>query len=168
MIFLGNRQPPSSGSRAITQSDRHWMEHAIALAGNAEMEGEVPVGAVVIRDGEIVGEGWNRTITHSDPAAHAEIIALRQAGKNIANYRLVDCALYVTLEPCCMCAGAMIHARLERVVFGAPDPKTGAAGGRFQVLSDPRHNHQPEVSGGCLADDCSEQLKRFFKRKRES
>ena len=168
MIFLGNRQPPSSGSRAIRQSDRHWMEHAIALARKAEMEGEVPVGAVVIRDGEIVGEGWNRTITLSDPAAHAEIIALRQAGKNVGNYRLVECTLYVTLEPCCMCAGAMIHARLERVVFGAPDPKTGAAGGRFQVLSDPRHNHRPAVSSGCLADDCSEQLKRFFRRKRES
>jgi tRNA(adenine34) deaminase len=144
------------------------MEHAISLARQAEMEGEVPVGAVIIRDDEIVGEGWNRTIGLSDPAAHAEIIALREAGKNIGNYRLVECTLYVTLEPCCMCAGAMIHARLERVVFGAVDPKTGAAGSRFQVLCDPGHNHRPAVSGACLADDCSEQLRRFFKRKRQS
>ena len=154
--------------RNPTQSDRRWMEHAISLANNAEMEGEVPVGAVVIRDGEIVGEGWNRTIALNDPSAHAEIIALREAGNNVANHRLVECTLFVTLEPCCMCAGAMIHARLERVVFGAPDPKTGAAGGRFQVLSDPRHNHQPTVSGGCLTDVCSEQLKRFFRSKRET
>jgi tRNA(adenine34) deaminase len=144
------------------------MEHAMSLAHQAEMEGEVPVGAVIIRDDEIVGEGWNRTIGLSDPAAHAEIIALREAGKNIGNYRLVECTLYVTLEPCCMCAGAMIHARLERVVFGAVDPKTGAAGSRFQVLCDPGHNHRPAVSGACLADDCSEQLRRFFKRKRQS
>jgi tRNA(adenine34) deaminase len=144
------------------------MEHAMSLAHLAEMEGEVPVGAVIIRDGEIVGEGWNRTIGLSDPAAHAEIIALREAGKNIGNYRLVECTLYVTLEPCCMCAGAMIHARLERVVFGAVDPKTGAAGSRFQVLCDPGHNHRPAVSGACLADDCSEQLRRFFRRKRQS
>jgi tRNA(adenine34) deaminase len=144
------------------------MEHAMSLARQAEMEGEVPVGAVIIRDDEIVGEGWNRTIGLSDPAAHAEIIALREAGKNIGNYRLVECTLYVTLEPCCMCAGAMIHARLERVVFGAVDPKTGAAGSRFQVLCDPGHNHRPAVSGACLADDCSEQLRRFFKRKRQS
>jgi tRNA(adenine34) deaminase len=143
------------------------MQYALSLAQKAETEGEVPVGAVVIRDGEIVGQGWNRTIALSDPTAHAEIIALRQAGKALDNYRLPGCTLYVTLEPCCMCAGAMIHARLERVVFGATDPKTGAAGGRFQVLSDDRHNHSLEVSGGCLADDCGEQLKRFFKKKRE-
>ena len=149
------------------QSDRRWMAHAMSLADKAEKEGEVPVGAVIIRDGEIVGEGWNRTIALSDPAAHAEIIALRQAGNTIGNYRLPECTLYVTLEPCCMCAGAMIHARLERVVFGALDPKTGAAGSRFQVLCDPAHNHLPAVSGGCLADDCGEQLKRFFRRKRE-
>ena len=155
-------------TRSLTQSDRKWMEHAISLAHRAEMEGEVPVGAVIIRDGEIVGEGWNRTIGLNDPAAHAEIIALREAGKNIGNYRLVDCTLYVTLEPCCMCAGAMIHARLEHVVFGAVDPKTGAAGSRFQVLCDPGHNHRPVVSGACLADECSEQLRRFFRRKRQS
>jgi tRNA(adenine34) deaminase len=143
------------------------MEYAMSLARRAEAEGEVPVGAVVVLDGDIAGEGWNRTISLSDPAAHAEIIALRQAGGRIGNYRLPGCTLYVTLEPCCMCAGAMIHARLDRVVFGAADPKTGAAGGRFQVLGDPGHNHEVVVSGGCLADECSEQLKRFFQRKRE-
>lgn len=143
------------------------MEHAMSLARRAEAEGEVPVGAVLVRDGELAGEGWNRTITLNDPAAHAEIIALRQAGERIGNYRLPGCTLYVTLEPCCMCAGAMIHARLDRVVFGAADPKTGAAGGRFQVLGDPGHNHSVSISGGCLADQCGEQLKRFFRRKRE-
>ncbi len=144
------------------------MERALALAARAEAEGEVPVGAVVVHRDEIVGEGWNRVITLSDPAAHAEILALRQAGERMGNYRLPECTLYVTLEPCCMCAGAMIHARLERVVFGAADPKTGAAGGHFQVLDDPRHNQRPLISGGCLGEACGEQLRRFFKAKRVS
>ena len=139
----------------------------MSLARRAEAEGEVPVGAVLVCDGELAGEGWNRTIGLNDPAAHAEIIALRQAGERIGNYRLPGCTLYVTLEPCCMCAGAMIHARVDRVVFGAADPKTGAAGGRFQLLGDPGHNHSVSISGGCLADECGEQLKRFFRRKRE-
>ncbi len=138
----------------------------MALATAAEADGEVPVGAVIVRDGEILGEGWNRTILENDPAAHAEIVALRNAGRRCENYRLPGCSLYVTLEPCCMCAGAIIHARLDRVIFGASDPKTGAAGGVFQLLSDPRHNQVPEVSGGCLATDCGEQLRRFFRRRR--
>lgn len=150
----------------ITTADRKWMEHAIFLARRAETEGEVPVGAVIVLAGEQVGEGWNRVITGNDPSAHAEIMALRQAGARLGNYRLPECTLYVTLEPCCMCAGAMIHARLERVVFGAADPKTGAAGSVFEVLSDPRHNHAPVVSGGCLGSECGDQLQRFFKRKR--
>ena len=143
------------------------MEHAMALAGRAEAEGEVPVGAVVIKDGKIAGEGWNRTIGLMDPSGHAEILALRQAGEQLNNYRLPECTLYVTLEPCCMCAGAMIHARLQRVVYGATDPKTGAAGSRFQLLGDPAHNHRVEISGGCLAQQCGEQLRHFFRRKRE-
>jgi len=147
-------------------ADLHWMEHAMMLAGRAEAEGEVPVGSVVVSDGELVGEGWNRTITLSDPAAHAEIMALRQAGERMGNYRLPGCTLYVTLEPCCMCAGAMIHARLERVVYGALDPKTGAAGSRFQVLCDPQHNHQLQVEGGCLGEVCGEQLRGFFRKRR--
>jgi tRNA(adenine34) deaminase len=142
------------------------MEHAISLAGTAEKEGEVPVGAIVVKDSVMLGEGWNQTISQNDPAAHAEIIALRQAGKRCGNYRLPGCTLYVTLEPCCMCAGAIIHARLERIVYGAADPKTGAAGGVFQLLTDPRHNQVPQVQRGCLAKDCSEQLKQFFRRRR--
>ncbi|MDH3923783.1 MAG: tRNA adenosine(34) deaminase TadA [Xanthomonadales bacterium] len=155
------------GAAAFTDMDRSWMERAVALAEVAEQEGEVPVGALVVKDGIVLGEGWNRTISLSDPAAHAEIMALREAGASTNNYRLPGCTLYVTLEPCCMCAGAMIHARLQRVVFGAADPKTGAAGGVFKLLSDPRHNQVPEVQGGCLAEQCSEQLKRFFRRRRE-
>lgn len=154
-------------ARDIRQEDRQWMKHAMALAAAAEKEGEVPVGAVVVRDGEILGEGWNRTILNSDPAAHAEIVALRDAGSRCGNYRLPGCTLYVTLEPCCMCAGAMIHARLDRVVFGAIDPKTGAAGGVFQLLTDPRHNQVPLVEGGCLSKECGEQLRQFFRRRRE-
>jgi tRNA(adenine34) deaminase len=154
-------------SANLTQADEEWIRHAMSLAERAEAEGEVPVGAVIVHDGKAIGEGWNRTITLSDPAAHAEMIALREAGRFMANYRLPGCTLYVTLEPCCMCAGAIIHARLDRVVYGAQDPKTGAAGGRFQVLCDPRHNHNPVVTSGCLADDCGLQLRRFFRRRRE-
>jgi len=151
---------------SITKADQHWMAHAIRLAKKAESEGEVPVGAVLVRGGEMVGAGWNRTITLSDPTAHAEILALREAGERLGNYRLPGCTLYVTLEPCCMCAGAMIHARLDRVVYGAADPKTGAAGGRFQVLGDPGHNHKIEISGACLALECGEQLRQFFRLRR--
>lgn len=147
-------------------ADAQWMARALELARRAEAAGEVPVGAVVVHEGRVVGAGWNRTIGLDDPTAHAEILALREAGRALANYRLPECTLYVTLEPCCMCAGAVIHARLERVVFGAPDPKTGAAGGRFDVLLDSRHNHRAEVTGGCLAEECGEQLKAFFRRRR--
>ena len=138
------------------------------LAGRAEAEGEVPVGAVLVKDGDIVGEGWNRTITLKDPSAHAEILALRDAGQRTGNYRLPGCVMYVTLEPCCMCTGAMIHARLERLVFGAPDPKTGAAGGRFDLLLNPDHNHRVRVAGSCLADQCGGLLQDFFRDRRES
>jgi len=133
------------------------MQHALMLASRAESEGEVPVGAVVVKGGDIVGEGWNRTIILNDPSAHAEILALRPG-----------CCMYVTLEPCCMCAGAMIHARLERLVFGAPDPKTGAAGGRFDLLLNPDHNHRVRVAGGCLAKECGDLLQNFFRGRRES
>jgi tRNA(adenine34) deaminase len=143
------------------------MQHALNLAQVAEKHGEVPVGAIVVSNGHVVGEGWNRTISTSDPAAHAEIIALRNAGNHLGNYRLPGCTLYVTLEPCCMCAGAIIHARLDRVVFGAADPKTGAAGGVFQLLTDSRHNQVPLVEGGCLGAECGEQLRQFFRRRRQ-
>lgn len=150
------------------QQDQAWMQEALQLARQAEAEGEVPVGAVVVHDGQVIGRGWNRNIGLADPSAHAEIIAMREAGQTVANHRLVDCSLYVTLEPCAMCAGAMIHARLDRVIFGASDPKTGAAGGKFDLLLDPAHNHAPAVEGGCLTGECADLLKIFFRRRRKS
>lgn len=151
----------------FTAEDKQWIRHAMDLAQRAESEGEVPVGAVVVCDGRIVGEGWNRTIGQNDPSAHAEILSLREAGQRLGNYRMPECSLYVTLEPCCMCAGAIIHARLQRVVYGAADPKTGAAGGRFDLLQNSAHNHRLEVTPACLGEECSEQLKKFFQRRRE-
>jgi tRNA(adenine34) deaminase len=150
------------------QQDQAWMRQALQLAKRAEAEGEVPIGAVVVHAGQVVGRGWNRNITLNDPAAHAEILALGEAGKTLGNHRLVNCSLYVTLEPCPMCAGAMIHARLGRVIYGASDPKTGAAGGKFDLLLDPAHNHAPAVEGGCLAGECSALLKTFFQARRKS
>jgi len=142
------------------------MMHAISLALRAQSEGEVPVGAVVVRDGEMIGEGWNRNITLNDPSAHAEILALRDAGQKLKNHRLPGCVLYVTLEPCSMCVGAMVHARLNRVVFGALDPKTGALGGAYSLPAAHSHNHVLEYQGGLMADDASELLKAFFRAKR--
>ena len=147
-------------------SDEQWMRHALKLAGRAESEGEVPVGAVVVKEGELLGEGWNQVIAQNDPSAHAEIRALQQAGLQLQNYRLPGCVLYVTLEPCCMCAGAIIHARCDRVVYGATDPKTGAAGSVFNLLQDARHNQIPALSGACLEAECGEMLKSFFRRRR--
>jgi len=142
------------------------MAEALDQANRAADAGEVPVGAIVVQHGQIVGRGWNRNIDTHDPSAHAEISAMREAGKTVGNHRLVDCTLYVTLEPCVMCAGAMIHARLKRVVYGATDPKTGAAGGRFNLLTDPAHNHVLEVQGGCRAEASSNLLKNFFRSRR--
>ena len=152
-----------------TQNDaaaETWIKEALKLAKRAADENEVPVGAVVVNDGQIVGRGWNRNIGMHDPSAHAEIMAMREAGSSLGNYRLNTCTLYVTLEPCMMCAGAMIHARLKRIVFGAHDPKTGAAGGKFDLLNNPAHNHTPHVMGGCLGDECSALLKDFFRQRR--
>ncbi len=142
------------------------MREALALAHRAREEGEVPVGAVVVLEGEVVGEGWNRPIGACDPSAHAEILALRRAARRVGNYRLPGAALYVTLEPCVMCAGAIVQARLARVVFGAADPKSGAAGSVFTVLGSERLNHRVEVQGGCLAVDCAEVLQGFFQARR--
>lgn len=150
----------------FSERDRDWMRHALALARRAEAEGEVPVGAVVVRGDELVGEGWNRNIKLSDPTAHAEIIALRDAGQRLNNYRLPDCVMYVTLEPCAMCVSAAIHARLERLVFGAADPKTGALGGAYSLPGAHRHNHDLECSGGLLEEDASEVLRTFFRKRR--
>ena len=151
---------------SFTQVDMSCMAEALLLAQHAADEGEVPIGAVVAVDGEIIGRGWNQNIGLHDPSAHAEIMAMRDAGKSLGNHRLPGCTLYVTLEPCPMCAGAMIHARLARVVFGASDPKTGAAGGRFDLLNDPAHNHAVTVDGGCCAEDSSAMLKKFFRQRR--
>ena len=142
------------------------MMHAISLALRAQSEGEVPVGAVVVRDGEMIGEGWNRNIILNDPSAHAEIVAMRDAGQKLKNHRLPGCVLYVTLEPCAMCVGAMVHARLDRVVFGALDPKTGALGGAYSLPAAHTHNHVMEYQGGLMADDASELLRAFFRAKR--
>ena len=147
-------------------NDEKWMRHAMALALRAEAMGEVPVGAVLVRGDEVVAEGWNVSITHHDPAAHAEIMALREAGARLGNYRLLETTLYVTLEPCLMCVGAMIHARIGRLVYGASDLKTGAVHSVFPLLGDPRHNHQIPVTAGVLAEECSLQLSRFFQKRR--
>jgi len=152
--------------RKENNSDRNWMAQALELALKARDADEVPVGAVVVRDGEVIGRGWNRNIGLNDPSAHAEIMALREAGRSTGNHRLVDGTLFVTLEPCCMCAGAIIHARLARVVYGAGDPKTGAAGGMFDLLLNPAHNHAPVVESGCMAAESSALLKEFFRNKR--
>lgn len=148
------------------RSDEIWMRHALMLAGRAEAEGEVPVGAVLVLNGAIIGEGWNRSIGHHDPTAHAEIMALRQGGRQAGNYRLLKATLYVTLEPCVMCAGAMIHARIGRLVFGARDEKTGAAGSLMDVLGHPGMNHRIELTGDVLAQACATQLSDFFRRRR--
>ncbi len=151
-----------------TATDQHWIRHALALAERAEREhDEIPVGAVLVSaDGEVLGEGWNRNITDNDPTAHAEIVALRAAGRRAGNHRLLGSTLYVTLEPCAMCAMALVHARVARVVFAAADPKTGAAGSVFDLLADPRHNHRVAVHGGVLADEAGRRLSNYFRGKR--
>lgn len=146
--------------------DELHMRRAMALAACAEAEGEVPVGAVLVADGRVLAEGWNRSITLSDPSAHAEMIALRAGGQVLGNYRLPGTTLYVTLEPCAMCAGAMIHARVARLVYGADDPKTGAVGSVFDLLRGPKLNHRIEVAAGVLARECGEQLQNFFRARR--
>ena len=142
------------------------MRHALALARRAGEEGEVPVGAVVVYDGDIVGEGWNRSIALNDPTAHAEILALRDAGNHLKNYRLPACKMYVTLEPCAMCVSAVIHARLYQLVYGAPDPKTGALGGAYCLPGLGSHNHEFEHLGGLLADESADMLRAFFRDRR--
>ena len=142
------------------------MEEALRAAQRALDAGEVPVGAVVVCDGKIVGRGWNRNLTDSDPTAHAEIIALREAGAAVGNHRLGDCELFATIEPCAMCAGALVHARLKRLVYGADDPKAGAVHSVMQVLNHPGLNHRMDVRGGVLAGKCAELLQAFFRGRR--
>ena len=149
-------------------NDIDFMQQAIALAMQAASHQEVPVGAVVVKDGVIIGRGSNAPIGTHDPSAHAEILALRDAAKNIGNYRLVDCTLFVTLEPCAMCAGAIQHARIARLVYGAADPKTGACGSVVNLMDEPKLNHHTEVTSGVLAKDCGHMLSTFFKARRLS
>ena len=147
-------------------SDTYWMQHALKLAKQAEAAGEVPVGAVIVLNGELIAEGWNRPISSSDPTAHAEIIALRRAGEMQDNYRLLDTELYVTLEPCPMCVGAMLHARVKRVVYAATDPKTGALGGAYDLLNSVSHNHSFEVTKGVMEEQSRTMLQNFFRSRR--
>ena len=151
---------------APTPDDLTYMQHAVELAARAEAAGEVPVGALVVLDGVVLGEGWNQPIGSHDPSAHAEIVALRAACARRGNYRLTGATLYVTLEPCPMCAGAIVHARIARVVYGATDPLAGSAGSVFNLLGSSKLNHRATVQGGVLAKQCSQQLKNFFQVRR--
>ena len=152
----------------FSDTDRAWMEHALTLAQRARDEGEVPVGAVVVDESGLLGEGWNRNISLHDPSAHAEIMALREAGRRRGNHRLPGCTLYVTLEPCAMCVSAAIHARLDRVVFGATDPKTGALGGAYSLPDVHPHNHLLQRHGGLCNDAAAGMLRDFFRSRRGS
>ena len=144
-----------------------WMREALSLAEQAEQQGEIPVGAILVKDNKIIGKGWNQSITLNDPSAHAEMLAIREAGKAVNNYRLIDTTLYVTLEPCPMCAGLLVHSRIDTLVFGARDGKTGAAGSVMDILNDPRLNHQVNVVSDVLANECGDKLSQFFKRRRK-
>ncbi|HKE45223.1 MAG TPA: tRNA adenosine(34) deaminase TadA [Steroidobacteraceae bacterium] len=149
-------------------SDRDFMARALELASRAQEEGEVPVGAVLVKDGRIVAEGWNRPIAGQDPTAHAEIEAIRAGARALNSYRLSGTTLYVTLEPCAMCAAAMVHARISRLVFGAWDPRVGAAGSAFNLVNAPALNHRIDAFGGVLADECGALLRGFFERRRDT
>ena len=155
-------------AKVRSEFDEKMMRYALELADKAEALGEIPVGAVLVDDARnIIGEGWNLSIVQSDPTAHAEIIALRNGAKNIQNYRLLNSTLYVTLEPCTMCAGAILHSRIKRLVFGASDYKTGAIESRFHFFDDYKMNHTLEITSGVLAEECSQKLSTFFQKRRE-
>ncbi len=147
-------------------NDQHFMQRAFELAQQAEQLDEIPVGAVLVYKGKIIGEGFNQSILRNDPSAHAEMLAIRQAGDHLKNYRLLDCTLYVTLEPCPMCAGLLVHSRIKRLVYASPDLKTGAAGSVFNLAATSQLNHQLIVDSGIMAEQCSELLSGFFKRRR--
>jgi tRNA(Arg) A34 adenosine deaminase TadA len=168
---VGEAQIPGTvaAGNAFSDADSAWMRRALELADHAERaDDEIPVGAVLVSAaGEVLAEGWNRNITECDPSAHAEIVAMRQAGLKLGNHRLLGSTLYVTLEPCAMCAMAMVHARVVRVVYAASDPKTGACGSVFDLLSDPRHNHRVLVQGGLMAAEAGQRLTGYFRKKRQ-
>ena len=155
-----------STTSEFSKEDEIFMRRAMALAKMAESHNEIPVGAVVVCQGKIIGEGFNQSIMNNDPSAHAEMMAIRDAGKKIQNYRLLDCTLYVTLEPCPMCAGLLVHSRINQLIFASKDLKTGAAGSAFNLVNHEKHNHQLNVKEGLLAIECSAMLSAFFKRRR--
>jgi tRNA(adenine34) deaminase len=144
----------------------HWMQQALQLANRAQTQGEVPVGAILVHEDKIIGQGWNQVITQHDPTAHAEVMALRDAGQQLKNYRLLNTTLYVTLEPCAMCLGAIIHARVSHVIFGALDPKTGVLGGAVNIADLSHWNHPIKYTGGIMAAECGTLLKEFFRKRR--
>jgi tRNA(adenine34) deaminase len=152
---------------ADTEQDHYWMRRALALAEQGAAQGEVPVGAVLVLAGDVLGEGWNQPISAADPTAHAEVVALRQAATRLNNYRLPGSCLYVTLEPCTMCVGALIHARVERLVYGTTEPKAGAVESQARLLEQDFYNHRLSVTGGVLAQECCHQLTSFFRQRRE-
>jgi len=164
---VNHRQITTPNDEPEMLSDEFWMEEALRAAQRALEAGEVPVGAVVVCAGEIVGRGWNRNLSDSDATAHAEIVALREAGRALGNHRLGDCELFATIEPCAMCAGALVHARVKRLIYGADDPKAGAVHSVMEILNQPRLNHQMEVRGGVLAGRCAELLQSFFRSRRK-
>jgi tRNA(adenine34) deaminase len=151
---------------ASEKNDQYFMQRAFELAQQAEQHDEIPVGAVVVYQGKIIGEGFNQSIMLNDPSAHAEMIAIRQAGKHLKNYRLLDCTLYVTLEPCPMCAGLLVHSRIKQLVYASPDLKTGAAGSALNLVNNEQLNHQVTVVDGVMQEQCSQLLSGFFKRRR--
>jgi tRNA(adenine34) deaminase len=161
---MSNDQGPATNDDL--RSDELWMEEALRAAQRALEDGEVPVGAIVVCDGKIIARGWNRNLTDADPTAHAEIVALREAGAAVGNHRMAECDLFATIEPCPMCAGALVHARIKRLVYGADDPKAGAVQSVMQVLNHPQLNHKIEVRNGVLAGRCAELLQTFFKKRR--
>jgi tRNA(adenine34) deaminase len=151
----------------VTKKNEYWMQKALELARKAEAAGEVPVGAVIVKDDELIAEGWNHPITSHDATSHAEIMAMRAAGEKLKNYRLIDTVMYVTLEPCSMCVGAMIHARISKVIYGASEPRTGALGGAFDLLDANQHNHAFDVVSGVLKEESKVLLQNFFQARRK-
>jgi tRNA(adenine34) deaminase len=158
--------PATDDQQRMSEPDELWMEEALRAAQRAQEAGEVPVGVVVVCEGRVIGRGWNRNLGDCDPTAHAEIVALREAAAAVGNHRLANCDLFATIEPCPMCAGALVHARIKRLVYGADDPKAGAVQSVMQVLNHPRLNHRVEVRGGVLAGRCAELLQTFFRNRR--
>lgn len=168
MTYPASLLQPLSGNSSQSDIDVYWMTHALTLAKKAQNAGEVPVGAVIVKDNMLIAEGYNNSIKTCDPSGHAEMVAMRAAGMTLNNYRLVGCKMYVTLEPCSMCAGAMVHARLQEMIFATPDLRTGAAGSVINLLQHHQFNHQVKVRQGILAESASQILIEFFKEKRKS